>query len=228
MDMIPGLAEQLHKVKQFNDLALNDILTIIKAGDVLRFHKDEAIFREDEPCAGMFVLIQGEVHLLKSGPEGQVSILNALSPVIMFNEVAALDGGANPVTCVANTEVTTWRVHHQKFHDLMKQLPQIGFSLLNILTRRNRLLIAHCDDLSFRSVQARLSKHLIELSDQGTRVIDRTRFPNRLMAARVVTTPEAVSRTLKFLKVEAIISSPRARITILDFERLLTLAQIDL
>jgi len=165
---------------------------------------------------------------LKSGPEGQVSILNTLTPVIMFNEVAALDGGPNPVTCVSATDLTAWRVHHQRFHQLMRQFPQIGFSLLHILARRNRLLIAHYDDLSFRSVQARLSKLLIELSGQGTRLIERTKFPNRLIAARIVTTPEAISRTLKLLKVENIITCSRDKIRILDFERLLTLAQIDL
>ena len=52
-------------------------------------------------CAGMFVLLAGQVHLRKLGPQGQESILAVIEPVIMFNEVAVLDGGPNLTTAVA-------------------------------------------------------------------------------------------------------------------------------
>ncbi len=173
------------------------------------------------------MLIKGQVNISKIGPEGREGIINTLEPVIMFNEVAALDGGLNPVTAIAHTDIRIWHVGYAHFQQLLREFPQIGLGLLGVLARRNRLLLTHYYDLSFRSVQARLAKHLVNLSENGSRVIERRENPINLMAARIITTPEAVSRTLKVLKSAGIIDATRSEIKVLDEKRLHELARMD-
>ena len=222
------LAERLHQVKQFNDIPIEYVEKIIADGDIKEYRKGEYIFHERNDCAGLFVLITGQVNLSKLGPDGREGILNTLEPVIMFNEVAALDGGLNPVTANAHTDVRLWHVGHVKFQQLLHEFPQIGLSLLGVLARRNRLLLTHYGDLSFRSVQARLAKQLVNLSEYGSRVINRRENPIHLIAARIITTPEAVSRTLMVLKSAKIIDASRCEIKVLDEKRLQELARMDL
>ena len=62
------------------------------------------------------------------------------------------------------------------------------------------MMINHYGDLSFRSVPARVAKHLVELSLDGSEIIQRSQHPIKVIAARVVAAPEAVSRTLKVFK----------------------------
>jgi CRP/FNR family transcriptional regulator len=221
------LAEQLRNVPQFNDLPYDAILRIVNFGQIKHFTRGETIIHEEEPCAGMFVLVEGGVNLCKFGPEGQTSILATLSPVIMFNEVAVLDGGPNPVSAVASSDILVWHISHADFQKILLSYPQVGIALLGILARRNRLLIAHYDDLSFRTVQARLAKHLIDISQQGNITINRSDHPAKIIAARIVTTPEAVSRTLKVFKLDEIISCTRSEINIKDLKRLQNLACMD-
>lgn len=221
------LAVRLQGVPQFRELPLEVVLSIVKSGDMQHFRKDEYIFHEGDPCAGMYVLVQGQVSLCKTGPEGQISLLNVLSPVIMFNEVAVLDGEVNPVTSIATTDVTAWRITRNAFQEMMLRIPQIGISLLQVLARRNRLLIAHYDDLSFRSIEARMAKYLVELSKQGKVTIFRKNYPIKAIAARVVTTPEAVSRTLKDFRINNLITCDRTEITITNLAKLVALAQIE-
>ena len=221
------LAERLQHVKQFNDIPLDGVTRIIESGSIRVYQKGEIIFHEGNPCAGMFVLIHGQVNLSKLSPEGKEGILNTLDAVIMFNEVAALDGGANPVTATAHTDTRLWHVAYSRFQELLREYPQIGISLLGVLARRNRLLLTHYGDLSFRSVQARLAKHLAALSADGGHVIDRQKNPIHLIASRIITTPEAVSRTLRIMKNAGVISATRHEIVILDEKRLLEMAKID-
>lgn len=227
MSEIHFMAERLQKVKQFNDIPLEGVKQIVASGTIREYLKGEIIFHEGDPCAGMYVLMHGQVNLGKLSPEGKEGILNTLEPVIMFNEVAALDGGPNPVTASAHTNIRIWHLGYPQFQQMLMKYPQIGISLLGVLARRNRLLLTHYGDLSFRSVEARLAKHLIALSDQGKHVVERRENPIHLIAARIITTPEAVSRTLKVLKSAGVIRVDRSEIEILDAKRLQEMAKID-
>ncbi len=222
-----NFADQLHNVKQFNKLPQETLIQIVSSGRIKQYDRGEFIFHEEDPCAGMFVLIEGQVDLCILGPEGQLSILATLTPVIMFNEVAVLDGGPNPVSAVATSKSIMWHISYTKFQELLLAVPQVGIGLLSILAKRNRLLISHYDDLSFRTVQARLAKYLIDLSQQGTQPIDRSKHPVKSIAARVVTAPEAISRTLKLLTLNNLITCTRKEICIKDLRRLQSLALMD-
>jgi CRP/FNR family transcriptional regulator len=221
------MVEQLRRVEHFKHLPQEDLEAIISAGQVRHFLKGETIFNEGEPCAGMHVLLQGRVDLFKISPDGKISILNTLNPVIMFNEVAVLDGGLNPVCAVAEEETIVWKVNCDKFQQLLRQYPQIALGLLGVLARRNRLMLAQYGDLSFRSVTARVAKYLLTLSENGEKTINRSQHSIRNMAARVVTTPEAVSRTLKSFDENHIIAVDRKSIRVLGLERLQQLARVD-
>ena len=56
------LAERLHQVKQFNDIPIEYVEKIIADGDIKEYRKGEYIFHEKHDCAGLFVLITGQVN----------------------------------------------------------------------------------------------------------------------------------------------------------------------
>jgi CRP/FNR family transcriptional regulator, dissimilatory nitrate respiration regulator len=85
------LVESLRSVRHFKNLGLSDLKTIILSGHSSKYRAGMVIFNEGDPCAGMFVLMRGKVHLCKIGPQGQRNIMSVIEPVIMFNEVAVLD-----------------------------------------------------------------------------------------------------------------------------------------
>jgi CRP-like cAMP-binding protein len=223
----PNLLDPLRTVKHFRNLSLADLQSIVNAGQVRRFICGETIFGEGEPCSGMFVLIRGRIHLCKLGPQGQVNILSVLEPVIMFNEVAVLDGGTNPVTAIAVEDCLLWQIGHHAFQDLMGKIPQVGLSLLQVLAARNRQMIGRYEDLSFRSVVARTAKLLLDLSDAGRKPIDRRSCSIEEMARRIATVPEAISRSLRDLKNLGAICVSRTEITISSVEKLVNLAQVE-
>jgi len=144
----------------------------------------------------------------------------------MFNEVAVLDGGANPATAIAVENSLAWRISYEAFQSLLERIPQVGLSLLRVLARRNREMIAHYEDLSFRPVLARTAKLLLDLSDNGRKTINRRGCSIEQMAARIATVPEAISRSLSVIKSSKAIIVSRTEISLLYPGKLAELAHI--
>lgn len=228
MSEIEQFAERLHQVEYFKHLSAKELIDIVSSGSIKRSVVGEYLFHENDACAGMFVLVQGQINLLKNGPDGQETILNTINPVTMFNEVPVLDGGPNPASGFTTRDALLWRITCDKFRSLLARYPQVSIGLLSVLARRNRMMISHYGDLSFRSVTARVAKHLVELSLDGSEIIHRSQHPIKIIAARVVAAPEAVSRTLKVFKLQGLILCDRKFIQVVNLKKLQLMARIEL
>jgi CRP/FNR family transcriptional regulator len=226
MDNLNHLVERLRTVKHFSKLSLTDLNVIVSSGTIYKFGAGETIYVEGEPSAGMFVLLRGRIHLCKFGPDGQFNIVSVIEPVIMVNEVATLDGGPNPATAIAVEDCLCWHIGHAAFLELIEKIPQVGLSLLKILAARNRMMMTHYEDLSFRSVLARTAKLLLDLSQQGSRPIDRKTCSVQEMARRIATVPEAISRSLNAIKSQGLIEVSRTEIGVISADKLAALAQV--
>ncbi len=221
------LTELLLRVGHFRNLPERDRRAIVAAGHLCRYRQGAIIFLEDEPCAGMHVLLSGKVHLVKFNSRGQEQIVAVMEPIIMFNEVAALDGDPNPVTAIAAQETRTWNISHQALFKLLEKYPRLSLALLQVLATRNRMLIELYQDLASRPVLGRLAKLLLELSEGGSLPVQRRQHSIREMAGRIATVPEAISRSLRTLKGRGLIDYNRSQILILKPSELAELAQIN-
>ncbi len=231
METPEELANRLGNVSHFLKLPLADRLSIILAGHMRRYQPDTIIFSEQEPCAGMFVLFKGHVHISTLGPQGKQNIIADINPVIMFNEVALLDGGPNPYTATTTQSCIAWQITRAAYLKLLKLhaqnvYMQVSLGLLDIMASRYRQLLENYADLSFLNVPIRVAKLIYELSDSGQTPINRHGNSLVEMAAHVASVPEAFSRALNFLKCQGIIATTRTTITVLKPEELARMANI--
>lgn len=232
METSENLAERLGHVSHFMKLSLADRLSIILAGQMRLYSPHTVIFSEEEPCAGMFVLLKGHVHICKLGPQGQQNIIADINPVIMFNEVALLDGGPNPYTAIATQNCFAWQISSEAYQKLLQrfardQYMEIALGLLGIMASRYRQLLNNYANLSFLTVPIRVARLIYDLSDQGHLSINRREISINEMAAHIASVPEAISRSLNFLKCQGIIATTRSTIDILKPDELARLAHIE-
>lgn len=220
------LREGLRRVRHFQHLGDEDLDRILTAGHIRRLEAGKIIFAEGDPSGGLFVLLKGRVHLVKLSQDGQESIMAAVEPVIMFNEVPALDEGPNAITALAVEESLVWWTDSHNFRLLLLEYPTMALGMLRVLATRNRLLVDHYEDLSFRTVPARAAKLLLDLSDNGQKPIDRVLYPNTELAARISTVPEAFSRSLSIFRKDGCLRTTRKHLIIVTPEKLEWYAQL--
>ena len=225
---IASLAKRLQRIEHFNNLSLDEVENIILAGSIHTIAKDRVLFTEDEPSSGMYVLLNGQVQLCKISIQGQISILSVINPIIMFNEVSALDDGPNPVTAIASQDSVIWHIASAKLQELIIQYPRIGLGLLRVLANRNRKLISLFQDLSFKPLLSRAASLLLEISEEGKLKINRKEYPNYHLASRLSTVPEAFSRCLKVFRQKNLITSDTYKIEIIDANELKHIGLLDL
>ena len=226
-DSLP-FAKRMKKIIQFKDYSEKDLLTIIRAGSIRRYTADKTIYYEGDESFGLGVLLKGEVHLYKLGPRGQENILAVIKPVIMFNEISAIDSGPNPETAVAFKSSIIWSTSSETFALGLDRFPALGIGLLPILARRNRKLISKYADLSFRPVSERVALLLLSLSEHGTKNIARKDNSIQQMAALVATDAVVISRKLGEFREAGLIESNRGTIIVKEPIKLAELAMMDL
>lgn len=191
------------------------------------FEAGAIIFLEGEPTSGLFLIAQGKVRIFKVSSEGKEQGLHLLGPGDVFNDVAALDGGPNPASAMALEPAVVWVLPREQLMRAVESSPELARAIIEHLAARARYLVTKVEDLSFRSVTARLARLLLEQASlSGTEnQLTRQRWMTQAeMAAQLGTAREVVGRSLRELESEGLIGVERHRILILDREGLETRA----
>ncbi|MEJ5249040.1 MAG: Crp/Fnr family transcriptional regulator [Caldilinea sp.] len=188
--------------------------------------RNEVIFLEGEPTAGLFLVEAGIVKICRYSKEGREHILHFMQRGDTFNDVSAMDGGTNPATAVAHTDVRLWRITREDLRAIVLNQPALAWAMIENLAHRARRLVNQVQDLAMRNVRSRLAKLLLEQA----RAVERGESPPPLtqeeMAHYLGTVREVVGRTLRAFIVEGLIEMQRQQIVIVDRKRLEEEAEI--
>ena len=216
-----GVIELLRRLQSFARLDDEVLRAVADVAHTRRYAPDEIIFLEGDPCAGFFVVQSGQVKIFKPSLEGREQSLHFVGPGRSFNDVAVLDGGPNPATVMAVEPTTCLVIDRDAMVRLVKTYPALAMAVIESIARRARPLVGLGEDLSFRSVQARLAKLLLEQAKASGREDQVPRLMTQQeMAARLGTVREVVGRALRALEDRGVIRIQRHRIVILDREKL--------
>jgi CRP/FNR family transcriptional regulator len=215
-----GIEETLQAVSYFKDVSAATIQELARSAVGRSYAAGECIFWEGEPALGLYVIGAGLVKICRHSTEGREHILHLLGKNETFNDVAALDGGANPATAVAHTDARVYMIPRAELRAIAARHPEVAWALIESMARRARHLVTMVEDLSMRSVKGRLARLLLEQAE----AMESDAVPRFLtqeeMASRLGTVREMVGRALRSLTAEGAIEFDRHRIVILDPERL--------
>ena len=218
----------LRRVPYFANLPEDVLLAIAAIAMPKTLDRGQVIFLEGDPCAGLFLVGEGEVKIFKLSSQGREQILATLGPGGTFNEVAVLDGGPNPASAAATESTVVWFIGRDDIKRLAQAHPAFAWALIESIARRARHLVEMVEDLSLRSVKARLAKLLLSQAERsrGQGAIERSEMVTQTeIAARLGTVREMVGRALRELADEGFITLDRQRIVIDDPDGLSRVAE---
>ena len=176
------------------------------------YGRGDFLLYEGQACSVVQLIGRGRVRVSKVSPEGREQVLALLGPGDELNLVPAFDGGPNPATAQALTEVEVYTFSCADFLRLVEELPGVARNILAGFSGKLRLLVGLVEDLSFRTVAARLARFLLSQEN----AIPGRPWTQEEIASHLGTVREMVGRVLRTWQDEGLVRLERGRVVVLD------------
>lgn len=182
------------------------------------------IFKRDDACRGLHVVVSGQVKLALQGAQGTERVVELVGPGGVFGEIAVLNGRH---LLTAETLADTRLVHFAKALVLaeLERTPAFTRGLVAILSRRFQHLLGALEDCTLRSGTERVAGYLLSRLPphpvNGHAVIT---LPAKkgVIASQLNLTHEHFSRLLHEIEAAGLIQVDGREILISDIGRLRT------
>jgi hypothetical protein len=136
-----SLMERLLALKQvplFSQLSLEQLEAIQQISSEVEYLANETIVKEGEPGGELYLLIEGKVRIYKGYGTLEERLLSSVNAVSYFGEMAALDDQPRSATVIAAERSRMLRLDGESLKELIRQMPEISFEIMRILTGRVR------------------------------------------------------------------------------------------
>ncbi len=225
-DEVPQNTTRLLKSVSYFSSLDEAALSLVARSAIRRvYNAEQVILLEGEPCAGLYIVEGGWLKAVKIGIDGREQVLQTLGPGDVFNAISVFTDAPNQATVTALETSQVWMVWREVLLRLLDENPALARQVVKDLAGRVMHLVRMVEDLSLRSVEARLARLLLELAEGE--VVQRRRWATQAeMAARLGTVPDMVNRALRKLSEAGMINVERHQIQILDKEGLIVVAQV--
>jgi CRP/FNR family transcriptional regulator len=208
----------------FAGLSEADLDAMMEIARIREYPRGDLLFSEGEQAVGFFVVLDGKVKVYKLSPEGKERILHIIHPGGTFAEAAIFGDGLYPAYAEPLQVSQLLFLPKDGFLDLLMNNGRISINMIAGLSRFLRQFANQIEDLTFKDVPSRLARYLMDLS-RGTRQTVELPISKSQLASNLGTVSETLSRTLRKLSEDDLISVTGKKVDILDFERLEELAE---
>lgn len=207
------------KISYFQKLDPATLDEIRRAATKHSFSAGEIIFQESYQRSGLWIIEQGWLKVVKYSLSGREQVLHYLGPGEAINLIGVFTERPNPASAITLEPALLYHIPQQVMLDLIDKHSNLARLVIEDLAGRVTHLVSMVEDLSLRTVEARLARYL--LTENETDSFSRQRWATQSeMAARVGTVPDVLNRALRKFSEEGILEISRHRIRIIDRARL--------
>lgn len=133
----------LRRVDLFAALQPEEMDQLALAAQERQINAGEAIVRQHDAGASMFVVVEGLLDVCKDGDgPGQTVHVVELSPGDFFGEMSLLTGAPRAATVLAVTETIVFEIGAEAINDLLARRPELAWHLAEVAANRQRALAA--------------------------------------------------------------------------------------
>ncbi len=166
-----------------------------------RHPKNAVIINEGDDTNSLYVILDGQVKVYLTDEAGREIVLNTQGSGEYFGEVALLDEGPRSASVITLTDCQFAVLNRQAFLDCIAENPLISLKIMQVLTRRLRVLSENIRSLALMDVYGRVARLLLELAvvRDDEQVIE-GRLTQNDIASRIGASPKMVGRIMQDLK----------------------------
>jgi CRP/FNR family transcriptional regulator, cyclic AMP receptor protein len=212
--------------ESFTPIEMARLLGIVEELELPRHH---VIFAPGMPSASIYFIDKGRVRLTRLSPDGRTVILALLGPGDLIGE-AAWELGEHDSYAETLEEARIFRLSCESFETFIRQNPEFGLRLIQIIGVRLKQAQSRIEDLVFRQVPSRVARLLVSLAEHHGKVTPsgiRVEFPltHQEIADMVGSSRVTVTQVLNKFRSSHWIGIESKRVTIHNLEALEALVQ---
>lgn len=187
------------------------------------YEKGEVLFHRGDPAHAFFFIETGHIELSLISPEGQKKTVEVISHDRTFAEAMVFMRISKfPVSAEALTDSVVFRIPNDSYRSLLHDNSDACMRLLSDVCRHLHQRVQEIERLTVQNARTRLSSylidHIVETNDDEATV--RLDLPKHVIASRLSITPETLSRLLRVLSDEGILTVDDSLIFVHSLARL--------
>jgi CRP-like cAMP-binding protein len=222
--------KDLKQVVVFQNATEDELQLILKNSIRRTIEENEFFFLQGDTAKYLYVLLNGQVKLMQSNPNGQQVNLRTIHPWQMFGALGAIrEEAIYPASAKALEDSSALAIKSEFLHEMVKTHPHISMDLMTLMTSYIQEMQARYRELATERVEQRVPNALIRLAGQtGIRsekeAVIVLSFSRQDVAEMTGTTLYTVSRLLSDWERKGIVETGRERIRILKPHDLVRIA----
>lgn len=213
----------------FASLSEAECAALVRRSVCRAVSRGEVLFREGEPCRGLYLVVEGEVRSYRANRDGDEQVFGTFRAGDSLGEVSLFDEGAHLASARVTEAGRVLFLPLDEVHALYRTHPQVAMAVVRELGQRVRALAALVDRLALQDVRTRVAGAVLAFAaaNNALRPGATFRLPRTQeeLAGELGTTREGVSRALRHLRMTGAIDQRGARIQVLQPDRLRRLAE---
>jgi CRP-like cAMP-binding protein len=173
------------------------------------FEKGEILFHRGDVANDFYFVESGQIELSLISPDGQKKIVEVIAHGRTFAEaIIFMRESKFPVTAEALSNAVVYRISNAAYRNILQSSSQACMSLLSDVCRHLHQRVQEIERLTIQNARSRLSSylidHIVETNDDEATV--RLDLPKHIIASRLSVTPETLSRLLRAMSDDGILT----------------------
>jgi len=219
---------QIKDMNLFQGVSLEKIRLLTAQAIQKKLKRGEIVIGESDSIRSFYIVVSGQLKLYRSSVEGKEQTLQLLGPGDPFGLCTAFATDSFPASAMAIEDATVLLIPGTVMETTARQEPALLFNIIQILSQRLKDSMTLIESLALKEIPGRLASFLRhslpkDAADKKTTVA--LTISQRELAKILGATPEALSRTLRKMANDGVISVTGRLITILDRKALDQLAE---
>ena len=201
-----------------------DLELLVGVCRLLDCTRGQVLFAQGDVASGFYIVASGKVKIYKLSPDGKERILHIVHSGGTFAEAAIFGDGLYPAYAEPLEKSQLLFFPKREFLALLHDHSQIAINMIGGLSRFLRQFATQVEELTFKDVPSRLARYLMELSG-GRKTPVELPISRSQLGSNLGTVSETLSRTLRKLSDDDLITVQGKQVEIHEFERLEELAE---
>lgn len=216
----------------FSRISEESLENLADPSHLVSLSKGEDLFLEGDPADAMFLVVEGRVRIFRISAQGKEMVLHFAEQGETFAEAALFEFDSFPANAQSTQACRLLRIPKNPFLSAFDNDAAFRRAVMKSMAIWLRRFSDIIQSLTFKDVESRLASFLLSQCAQGGKQCnDGTRFElgmeKAMLASYLGTIPETLSRALRKMQDNGLISVEKSVIRILDSRALDALVQSD-